>query len=128
MLLIYDDTCYLCGKFAQTVRRLARGRIDVVGHYSKYGLSVKKKIFQADFDPNTMFWLVKEKQALGGRSGLIAVTFEIVKGIFSPRSKSDTHGINVVCSNGELSCTSPIDFVKRVCTLMKNAKKIEIKN
>lgn len=127
-LLIYDDKCYLCGKFAQTARRLSRGRIDIVGHYSEDGLSVKNRIFPEGFDPNTMFWLVKDRKAFGGRSGLIPLAAEIVRGVFKPSSKDYEHNINLVCSNKELSCNSPADFVRRVSMLMKNGKKIEIES
>jgi hypothetical protein len=127
-LLIYDDKCYLCGKFAQTVRRLSRGQIDIVGHYSKEGMSVKSSIFPKEFDPTTMSWLVRDKQAFGGRSGLMPIVIEIVKGMFRPSSKNYTYDINNVCSNEELSCNSPADFVKRVSMLIKNGRKIKIEN
>jgi hypothetical protein len=126
VLLIYDDTCYLCGKFANTARRLSRGHVDIVGHYSKEGISAKNRIFPVGFDPTTMFWLVKGKQAFGGRSGLLPVAVEILKGIFRP-SSGNIESINVVCSNDELVCNTPADFVKRVSMLMKNGKKIEVK-
>ncbi len=125
-LLIYDDTCYLCGKFANTARRLSRGYIDIVGHYSKEGISAKSKIFPVGFDPTTMFWLVKYTQAFGGRSGLLPVAAEILKGIFRP-SSGDIESTNIVCSNEELTCNTPTDFVRRVSMLMKNGKKIKIK-
>ena len=128
VLLIYDDTCYLCGKFAQTVRRLSRGRIDIVGHYSKQGMSLKSRIFLEGFDATTMSWLVRDKQAFGGRSGLIPIAVEIAKGIFRPSSKNYTYDINNVCSNEELSFTGPADFVKRISMLIKNGKKIKIEN
>lgn len=127
-LLIYDDKCYLCGKFAQTARRLSRGRIDIVGHYTKEGISAKAKIFPEGFDPTTMFWLVKGKEAFGGRSGLMPVAIEIVKGIFKPSSLfANDAPVNVVCSNEQLACNTPTDFVKRVSMLMKNGKKINYK-
>jgi hypothetical protein len=128
VLLIYDDTCYLCGKFAQIVRRLSRGRVNIVGHYSKEGMSVKNCIFPKEFDPTTMSWLVKDKQAFGGRSELIPIAVEIIKGAFRPSSKHYTYDINNVCSNEELSCTSPADFVRRVSMLIKNGRKIRIEN
>jgi hypothetical protein len=127
-LLIYDDKCYLCGKFAQTAGRLSRGTINIVGHYSEEGISVKGKIFPEGYDPTTMFWLIKGKKAYGGRSGLIPLTVEIIKGMFKPSSKHYEDNINLACSYEELSCNSPADFVRRVSMLIKNGKKIQIKN
>ncbi len=124
-LLIFDDRCYMCGKFAHTARRLSRGRIDIVGHYSEQGLAIKKKIFAEGFDPSTMFWLVKGKTAFGSRSGLIAVAVEIAKGIFRPSSNNDTQRVNMVCSNEELSCNKLPDVATRIYRLIKNGKKIE---
>jgi hypothetical protein len=127
-LLIYDDTCYHCGRFAQAVRRLSRGRIEIIGHYSREGMSVKSKIFPEGFDSTTMSWLVKDKQAFGGRNQLIPIAVEIVKGIVKPSSKNDIHQINLLCSNEELSCSRPNDFVKRVCMLIKSGKKMNLEN
>lgn len=127
-ILIYDDTCYHCGRFANAVRRLSRGRIEVIGHYSKEGMSVKNKIFPEGFDSTTMSWLVKDKQAFGGRCQLVPIAIEIMKGIFKPSSINDMHDINFVCSNEELSCSRPADFVKRTYMLISNGKKIKIEN
>ena len=127
-LLIYDDKCYLCGKFAHTARRLSRGCIDIVGHHSEQGISAKSKIFPEGFDANTMFWLVKDKKAYGGRSGLIPLAFDIVKGMFKPALRNYDDQINLQCANKELSCNSPADFVRRVSMLIKNGKKVTIEN
>lgn len=127
-LLIYDDKCYLCTKFAFTAKKLARGRINLVGHYSEEGIIIKKKIFPPGFDPTTMFWLVKNDQVFGGRSGLFPLAIEIMKNMFKPSSVDNISDINMICSNEELSCTNPADFVKRVSMLMKNGKKIYIEN
>ncbi|MFQ5940997.1 MAG: hypothetical protein ACE5KA_04785 [Nitrososphaerales archaeon] len=125
-LLLYDDTCYLCGKFADTVRRLSCGSIDIVGHYSNQGISIRSKIFPKGFDPTSMFWFVTETQAFGGRSGLFPVAVEIVKNIFRSSSKKEMYSINIPCSDEEMSCNATADFVKRVSMLMKNGKKFKI--
>ena len=36
-LVIYDNECYLCVKFAKFVNFMARGRLRIVGHYSELG-------------------------------------------------------------------------------------------
>lgn len=107
-------------------RRLSHGRIDLVGHYSEYGMSVKRKIFPAGFDPTTMFWLVKDRQAFGGRSGLLPVIVEILKGVFRSSTANRMEGINLVCSSEELACNTPADFVKRVSMLIRKGEKIRL--
>ncbi len=126
VLLIYDNKCYLCGKFARTARRLSRESVDIVGHYDELGISTKNKIFPGGFDPNTMFWIVKDDQAFGGRAGLIPLVIEIIKDIFRPSRKNNTYRIEMKCSNKELSCNKPTEFIRRILGLMKNGKKIEI--
>ena len=42
-LVIYDNQCYLCIKFANTVNFLARGKIALVGHYTELGEELKKE-------------------------------------------------------------------------------------
>lgn len=106
---------------------LSRGNIDVIGHYNEHGISVKSKIFPEEFDPNTMFWLVKDKKAYGGRSGLIPLAFEIFKSMFKPSKKHDDR-ISLVCNNEELSCNTPADFVRRVSMLIRNGKKIAVES
>lgn len=127
-LLIYDDRCYLCGKFAHAANRLSHGWIEIIGHYSETGMLMKKRIFPEDIDPSTMFWLVKDRKAYGGRSGLIPVLIEILKGSLRSSSKSHEENIKLVCSSDELLCNSPEDFVRRVSMLLKNGKKITIQN
>ncbi|MEM2760611.1 MAG: hypothetical protein QXN83_08495 [Nitrososphaerales archaeon] len=123
-LLIYDDKCCLCGKFALMARRLSRGNIEIVGHYSEEGILVKNAVFPVGFDAYKMFWLIKVREAFGGRSALIPLSIEIVKGMFKKSRNYDD--IKHVCLYDERSCNSTIDFIRRVSTLMKNGKKMKI--
>ena len=85
-LLIYDDKCYSCTKFAKAAGILSRGRIRTVGHYySKEAIEAKKIIFPVDYDPTNMFWLINKKGAYGARSGLVQVAKEIIIGLFKGR-------------------------------------------
>jgi hypothetical protein len=81
-LLIYDDRCSSCRKFALWARRLSGGWIRLAGHYySPEASKVKKSIFPDDYDPTQMFWLINQKGAFGARSGLIEVFKEIIRGL-----------------------------------------------
>ena len=43
-IIVYDDLCYLCTKFAKFVDFLARGNLTVVGHYSTKGEEIRNQI------------------------------------------------------------------------------------
>jgi len=81
-ILIYDNFCYSCTKFAQFSRILSRNRIYLVGHYTNEGQQIKGKVFPNSFDANTMFWMVTSRGAFGARSGLLPLASEIIKGLF----------------------------------------------
>lgn len=126
-LLIYDDRCFFCSLFASTARRLSRGWIDIVGHYSKEGINLKNKVFPSQFDPNTMFWLLNGKDAFGGRTALIPLTLEILRGFFANNRSGDNKWVaKTVCMNMELSCTDPLDLFTRIVGLVRNGKRLRL--
>jgi hypothetical protein len=85
-LLIYDDKCSVCKRFAITARMLSRGWIRLAGHYySSEAINIKKSIFPNDYDSSQMFWLINSKGAYGARSGLQQALKEIVNGIIKAR-------------------------------------------
>ena len=82
-MLIYDDRCSSCTKFAKTANTLSRGWIHIAGHYYSYEATEAKKIvFPADYDATKMFWLINKSGAYGARRGLIPVIKEIIIGLF----------------------------------------------
>jgi hypothetical protein len=70
-LLIYDDKCSSCTKFANIAKALSGGHIRIAGHYSDEAIRSKDLIFPKTFDPTGMFWLINKNGAYGARSGLI---------------------------------------------------------
>jgi hypothetical protein len=129
-ILIYDNFCRSCTRFAQVSRILSRNRIYVVGHYTNEGQQVKSNIFPVDFDANTMFWMVTRKGAFGARSGLLPLISEVIKGLFGigekaiVRTETQTQ-LNLLCSIDNMSCTSMPGFFSRLSGLLRNSKKIE---
>src|SRR5215210_6751097 len=82
-LLIYDDKCSSCEKFARAAARLSNGWIRIAGHYySQEAIDSKKMIFPPGYDATKMFWLINRKGAYGARLGLMQVVKEIALGIF----------------------------------------------
>ena len=40
-IVLFDDQCYVCIKFATIVNILAKGKITMVGHYSNFGIKIR---------------------------------------------------------------------------------------
>ena len=80
-IVLFDDQCYVCIKFATIVNFLAKGKITMVGHYSNFGIKIRDEIL--DESALEMFWFIDEKRASGGRAAL----FPLIKAIFSTKSR-----------------------------------------
>jgi hypothetical protein len=121
-LLIYDDTCRVCGQFAIYVNHLSRGWIRIAGHYDSYEANnAKSLIFPNDYDSTSMFWLINTNGAFGGRAGLLPVLVEIIKGTF--RKTCEVENPNLACRDIEKrSCSSPRSTFARMISLFKNSK------
>jgi hypothetical protein len=119
-LLIYDDKCYSCAKFAKAASTLSRGWIRIAGHYhSQEAKKAKELIFPLGYDATKMFWLVNRSGAYGARSGLLPVASEIIAGMFRGGDASD---IVAACEyDGTLmSCYTPTNVFKRLVTLLSH--------
>ena len=117
-IMIYDDMCYLCAKFAKVVSVLGRKKILVVGHYSQYGMEIKSEIFPKGYDPTKMFWFVTRKVAYGGRSAILPLLLAILSN--KPKGRV-LHGIQTACSN---DCKTPKAVFARTKSLLSNSEKI----
>ena len=117
-IVLFDDQCYVCIKFATIVNFLARGKITMVGHYSNFGIKIRDKIL--DDSALEMFWFIDEKTASGGRAAL----FPLIRSILSTKSKKTKFvQINNICSN---DCKSVKAVFVRSFTLITNSKKIDL--
>ncbi|KEQ57168.1 hypothetical protein AAA799B03_00242 [Marine Group I thaumarchaeote SCGC AAA799-B03] len=117
-IIVFDNQCYLCVKFAKFVNFFARGKMKMIGHYTKQGEMIREKIL--DESALEMFWFIDEKKAYGGRSALLPV----IKTIFSNKSKKfPITGINEQCSQ---NCKSVKAVFVRSTSLISNSKIIKI--
>ena len=132
-LLIYDDKCTSCEKFAKAVAKISRGWIRIAGHYySQDAIDLKKMIFPINYDPTEMFWLINKKGAFGARAGLFQVIKEIIIGNFKKKLK-DRHIENfnnknlvVKCNyQNKESCMSTKNTINRIFNMIKNSKKVK---
>jgi hypothetical protein len=119
-LLIYDDKCYSCAKFAKAADTLSRGWIRIAGHYhSQEAKKAKELIFPPGYDATKMFWLVNRNGAHGARSGLLPVAREIIIGMFRGGYASD---IMAACEydSTSMSCYTPTNVFKRLVTMLSH--------
>ena len=117
-IVLFDDQCYVCIKFATIVNFLARGKITMTGHYSNFGIKIRDEIL--DESALEMFWFIDEKRANGGRAALLPV----IKAIFSTKSrKTKFDQIDNICSD---DCKGVKTVFIRSFTLITNSKKIDL--
>ncbi len=120
-ILIYDDSCYHCSKFASIVKSLAGKHILIVGHYTNLGKEIKSEIFPKDYDSTRMFWFVTNKAAYGGRAGV----FPLLLSILTKRSrKTPIRDVPLIYGN---DCKTTKAFFTRTKTLLSNSQKIPLK-
>ena len=120
-VMIYDDRCYYCSKFAHIIRIFARKRILIVGQYSKIGMEIKSEIFPKNYDATRMFWFIDYKIAHGGRAGILPLLLFILMG---KRVSSLPDNIPLTYGN---DCKTTEAFFKRIRTLLSNSERIILK-
>ncbi|MBM3896041.1 MAG: hypothetical protein ACKO7Y_00275 [Candidatus Nitrosotenuis sp.] len=97
-LVIYDNQCYLCTKFAKVVNFLARGKLLLVGHYTKIGEDLRTQIL--DSSALEMFWFVDGKTAYGGRAALGPLILAIIQSKGTGNSElQDIDACSMECKN-----------------------------
>ena len=121
-LVIYDDRCYFCSKFASVVHAFAKDKIFIIGHYSDIGMKIKLEIFEQNFDSTRMFWFITKKTAYGGRAAILPLLQSILTG------KSERKFGYDPSSSCNQDCKTPRAFFTRAKSLFYNSEKIILKN
>lgn len=117
-IIVYDNQCYLCVKFAKLINFFANGKFSIIGHYSKVGKSIRENIL--DDSALDMFWLIDEKNAYGGRAALVP----LLKSIISSKNKHRQVKINEeYCGKG---CKNMKSVFLRSTSLFSNSKTIKM--
>ncbi len=118
-MVLFDNQCYLCAKFAGFVNLLGGDKIMIVGHYSNFGMQIRSEIL--DESALEMFWFIDKKFARGGRAALIP----LLRAILS-RSTKLTRRIEI-----DEKCQQDCKTIKavfvRTSSLLTNSRKIELK-
>ena len=118
-LVLYDDRCYLCTKFAKLVNFLAKGRLRLVGHYTDLGKKLRDEIL--DSSALSMFWFIDKKTAYGGRAAL----GPLFSAIICAKGKSYDISIQESC---DIGCKDTKAVFLRSASLLSNSKKIVLNN
>jgi len=117
-IVVFDNQCYLCVKFAKFVDFFSRGKISMVGHYSDFGIQIRNEIL--DETALDMFWFIDKKRAYGGRAAL----FPLMKSIFSKKTeKSSSMRVDENCQQ---DCKTVKAVFLRSSSLLTNSKKIDL--
>lgn len=118
-LVLYDDKCYLCIRFAKLVNFLAKGRLRLVGHYTDLGKMLRDEIL--DSSALSMFWFIDKKMAYGGRAAL----GPLFSAIICAKGKSNNTSIQESC---DIGCKDTKAVFLRSASLLSNSKKIVLNN
>lgn len=117
-MIVYDNQCYLCVKFAKMIEFLTRGNLTMIGHYSEFGLKLRQTMLGES--ALEMFWLIDKKTAYGGRAALLPLLRAIIT-----KNERNSNKIKM----GE-SCEQECKTVKAVfirsASLFSNSKKIDL--
>jgi len=116
-IMLFDNQCYLCTKFAKYVNFFARGKITTVGHYSEFGEKIRNELL--DESALEMFWFISEKRAFGGRAAL----YPLIKTIITKNAKNPT----IIKSEDtyKQNCKTVKAVFVRSASLLTTSKKID---
>jgi len=117
-LVLYDNKCYLCIKFAKMINFLAKGRLRLVGHYTDLGKKLRDEVL--DSSALSMFWFIDKKTAYGGRAALLPLFCAMIS------AKGNSEGIRVQESL-DIGCKDTKAVFLRSASLVSNSKKIILK-
>jgi len=119
-LMIYDDKCYVCIKFAKLMNFLAKGKLRMIGHYTEFGRKIREEILEED--ALEMFWFIDKETAYGGRAAIIP----LLSAIFRVRDrKFNEMSIQESC---DIGCKDSLAVFFRSASLITHSKKIKISN
>lgn len=79
-ILLYDNDCRICSRFARLASSLSKGWVDTVGLFTDKGGRIKSEFFRPSDRPDEMFWLLLRDTGYGGRDGLLPLAREVIRG------------------------------------------------
>ena len=119
-LMVYDDKCYVCIKFAKLMNFLTKGRLRMIGHYTEFGERIRDEILEKD--ALEMFWFIDKETAYGGRAAIIPLLTNIIK---IHGRKFNEMSIQESC---DIGCKNSLAVFFRSASLITHSRKIKISN
>ena len=119
-LMVFDDKCYVCIKFAKMVNYLTKGRLRMVGHYTDFGKSFRDNLLGDD--ALEMFWFINKDTAYGGRAALRP----LISAIFN-LSGTTTNEIPIQ-ESCDIGCKDSFAVFFRSASLITHSRKISLRN
>ena len=119
-LMVYDNKCYVCIKFAKLMNFLAKGKLRMIGHYTEFGEKIRNQILEED--ALEMFWYIDKKTAYGGRAAIIPLLSAILR--------IHGRGLNKVTiqESCDIGCKDSLAVFFRSASLITHSRKISINN
>ena len=119
-LMIYDNKCYVCIKFAKLMNFLAKGKLRMIGHYTEFGEKIRNQILEED--ALEMFWYIDKKTAYGGRAAIIPLLSAILR--------IHGRGLNKITiqESCDIGCKDSLAVFFRSASLITHSKKIKMSN
>ncbi len=143
-LLLYDDECYYCTRFALFIHRLYAHldySIVLIGLHTIDGYRVKRSLYEYSSNPDGMFWFIQIQsdsiKAYGGRAALLKLVIELIKTIVwrkhaieDGRDAITVFNEHDILNNEEHQCMKADDvrcgLLSRIASLLTNGKRITI--
>ena len=119
-LMIYDDKCYVCIKFAKLMNFISKGRLRMIGHYTEFGKTIREEILEED--ALEMFWFIDNETAYGGRAAIIPLLSAILR---VQGRKFNKMSIQESC---DIGCNDSLAVFFRSASLITHSRKIKISN
>ena len=119
-LMIYDDKCYVCIKFAKLMNFLSKGKLRMIGHYTEFGERIRNEVLEND--ALEMFWFIDKETAYGGRAAIIPLLTNIIK---IHGRKFNEMSIQESC---DIGCKNSLAVFFRSASLITHSRRIKISN
>ena len=121
-ILIYDNLCYSCTRYAKIVNDLIKNQCLIVGHYTPLGKEIKKQLFPKDYEGLEMSWFIIDGYAHGGRAGL----FRLVRYMLFDRKKGAYPKNEFSLTECTTDCKTVKGVFLRSCSIVTMYKKFGI--
>ena len=119
-LMIYDDKCYVCIKFAKIVNFFTKGRLRMIGHYTDLGKTIRDNYLNDS--ALEMFWFIDKNTAFGGRAAICPLISTICN-----LNNSETNKMSIQ-ESCDIGCKDSLAVFFRSASLIIHSKKINLKN